>query len=851
MPTTFVGRNKEIEAIKAGLSKKDNLYISLYGPGGIGKTKILNEISRLAITWGYTAIPIIDFTETRSRSIIGLLSDLVSKLGEEYFAITKSVIEQFNSTDGEKRLLLGQQIINEFLSEYQRLSLSKRILVLFDTFEIVQTTEIGENLIPLLCKSTSRGSVMIIAGQKPVIFSDRSPNHIEGMAIELQGFSLSDAEELVNQKLGSTNSTIKKTSISQLYYLSNRHPLIIDLALSAILETGAEESLLNAGADEFEKKCITWLQNLPKIKLQVIMQSTILDQRYDLSLMAYLNQLSEDDCRHLYEDLASYPFVKIDETKIILGIHDDMRFKIYKYLNPPNWLYTDLYSQAIKYYKEIFEPALDGRELLFAHLERMHYQLLLDLNAHYPEWTELFATLLNRYDLDLCHELLVEIKRHSSRLGERQKYEIELLEGELNLVEYDPLKARSRFEYLISVLDVAQYPQIVARALRGLIECATNNCTIDSSYLSGNLQNWEHEIQTSSILEQDKELLGSLMENIGQACQLLGMHIKAEEYYLQAKHIYEENLSDRKLADILEKIGVLYREQYRPNEALTIFRESLQIRENEKDTWGIGRLYNKMALVYGDIKEAKKAEDLYLKSIGYLEQINDPAALTAAYGGFAWFKFITRDMSDDNLNRAEEYAQKAIAIEEDKGFGRGLSRDYHTLFHVIELQKGIKEAEPYIRKACDYARSFADPFMFFDTLVHVAKIDYERGDYSNLQKYLNEIEDFEKRGTKFSVFKGRLLVLLGHVAIRESNIPEAIVFYQSGWPILVHNRTASTVPPLPREFQDFVNHLRSLSITRDVKQRIGKALNATLTQKKLNIEGWEKIESMIQDLIND
>jgi len=489
--------------------------------------------------------------------------------------------------------------------------------------------------------------------------------------------------------------------------------------------------------------------------------------------------------------------------------------------------------------------------LLYAQFERIHYQFLLDAEAYYCEWMDLFSKLLKRYDIDLCYELLVEVKTHSQKLNQANKYEIELLEGELNLAEYDPLSARSKFEFLVTQLDMAQYPTIIARALKGLGECATNNCTFDSSSLSLNLQRWENGIQLSPSLDKNQELTGSLLENLGQTCELLGMHSKAEEYYNQAKILYEKNDLRSKLADLLEKIGMLYREQYRSNEALATFKEGLAIREKLQDLWGIGRIYNKMALVYGDLRKAGEAENLYLKSMGYLEKINDPASLASVYGGFAWFKFITRDLSPNNLQIAEEYVNKAIEISEDKGFGRGLSKDYHTLFHITDLRKGAKEAEPFIRKSCDYARRYADPFMFFDTLVHVAKFDYERGEYSKLYGYLNEIEDYERRGAKFSVFKGRLLVLLGHVALRESRLSDAIEYYQSGWSIIVQNRNASTVPPLPKEFSDFVDQIQSISSSNLEKQQIGLALGNTLNEYKSDAENWDKVQTLIHSMTGD
>ena len=49
-PTPFVGRQAEMERIAALIESPDTRLLTLSGPGGVGKTRLLNELERHALT---------------------------------------------------------------------------------------------------------------------------------------------------------------------------------------------------------------------------------------------------------------------------------------------------------------------------------------------------------------------------------------------------------------------------------------------------------------------------------------------------------------------------------------------------------------------------------------------------------------------------------------------------------------------------------------------------------------------------------------------------------------------------------------------------------------------------------
>jgi tetratricopeptide (TPR) repeat protein len=845
----FVGRTGELYRITRVLSGEETAnFVHIYGPGGIGKSCLLREVLRRCRDSGYTTPMIFDLSRSDYRDPSRLLNEIATRLGIGYFESFSSELHEYLLSPGEKRRFLTRQLRDSFLSEFRIFSSKTKVTLIFDTLEAVRESEIDRGLLPAIIDSTGIGSLTVIAGREQ--WQPNLPTQgSKGLSLSLSGFTLDDARLLANRRFeqGGVPLGLPDTAIQRVFFLAACNPLIIDLALTAMLETGKAETILESVGEEFEWKIVEWIRDLAdELESRALLQATFLDRRYDAEMMGHLNNREVAVCLQVIEKLQRYPFIKTSETGQTLGLHDQVRSLIKEHLKDTrNWATERwLCEYAVAYYENQLEPSLPLREGQYAKIERIHYQFLLDPQLGFRNYVRVFGQALQQYDIDYCHALLYEVGEHRPKLGELDQHEADLLEGEFYLAEYHPLDALPKFLYLTQIANPDVEPEAVIRAFRGLGECALNECTFDAKALEGALEHCRRAMQLSEghAGRVSADLRGSLHENIGFAYQLLGMHDLALESYSQALDIFRANKQDSSYADVLDRIGLLYREQYKPREGTKYFEGSLKIRQELSDKRGVGRSYGLLALVTGDQWEIEESERYSAKALEILEEANDPAALATAYGRLAWFKFITRNKAPGNLDDAEKYARKGIAIVEAHGFGRGQSKDYHTLFHVIEIKEGTAAAEPYIRKAYEYARRFSDIFFLFDSLVHIARIDYDKEEFDKLPLHLSEIENYERRGTRISVFKGRILNLLGHVSVGNGELEKAVAYYDQGLRNIVERRTASTVPPLKQEIEDF----RSLVL------RIPQTNDALATVFERLIGLWKESENPIvrKDLVD-
>ncbi|MEA3396460.1 MAG: ATP-binding protein, partial [Chloroflexota bacterium] len=141
-----VGRAVEIEAIRKALAdpKKRTHILYFTGPGGIGKTRLLEDSERLTSgTLRHDGI--IDLYHSEFHSIAGFQAAIAQGLdpGEKYFQTYWKARRDFEErrTAGvaAKSLQVEEQEAHRcFLTDYNRLAGQYRILLRFDTTELIQ-----------------------------------------------------------------------------------------------------------------------------------------------------------------------------------------------------------------------------------------------------------------------------------------------------------------------------------------------------------------------------------------------------------------------------------------------------------------------------------------------------------------------------------------------------------------------------------------------------------------------------------------------------------------------------------------------------------------------------------------
>ena len=404
----FVGRGRELSRVSEILSKKEPAkFLHICGPGGIGKSNLLREIARMCNDFGYICPRIIDLSRTDYRDSSRLLTEISARLGVGYFETFTALALEYVSLQNEKRKALVRQLRESFLREYKSASSERRVVLILDTLDAVRNTEIEQTLLPMLAESTGNCSLLIVAGRERLDLTRWSLEIGTWVCLTLSGFTLGETQMLAKAKFEQKGAArLTENSVRRIHHLADRKPLIIDLTFDAILETGNEEDILRDAGEEFERKIVIWIRDLPELERRAILQATVLDRRFNAEVMADLNDMEVASCLEILEGLRRFSFVRIAEPGADFSLHDEVRFLVGKYMDVQSWFKERLYSRAVAYYDNKLEPSLSSREAQLARLERMHYQFLLDLQTGFQYWEQVFEEALELYDIDYCRALL-------------------------------------------------------------------------------------------------------------------------------------------------------------------------------------------------------------------------------------------------------------------------------------------------------------------------------------------------------------------------------------------------------------------------------------------------------------
>jgi tetratricopeptide (TPR) repeat protein len=141
---------------------------------------------------------------------------------------------------------------------------------------------------------------------------------------------------------------------------------------------------------------------------------------------------------------------------------------------------------------------------------------------------------------------------------------------------------------------------------------------------------YEKAIQAGTALGNvSHSELGALLNNLALACRRSGQSKNAEQYYLQALEIYEEQLGSRHadVAAVLNNLGVFYTNEGRYDEAERAHSRALAIRQNALPTSpaGIAQSQCNLAVLHHSRGDLKLADELYRQSLHSWEAIGQPS----------------------------------------------------------------------------------------------------------------------------------------------------------------------------------------------------------------------------------
>lgn len=357
----LIGRETILQQIDAAIrTAAGPSVVALHGPGGIGKTRILQDaLTRPSAGAMYPARRLIDLYDIRYHSSLDLAAAIYDALniekGGDFRTFEQARVQQRKvqaSGDVRQIAALTREALQAFAADLNRFSQSQRVVIALDTLERVaygasdqrppfQTAPAWAWLVESL---PSWGNVtLLIAGRNQIkhLFPalQRQPS-LHLTPLEVEPFTADEtnayleavaqaAEDVGEQAVADTLRSLTPDHRRQVYEYSGGLPILLALLadyisiagfgrLPGIFETGTDPAYARA---LLEEQLIARMMESGPIKdtLQILGRAP---KGVDAGLLAHLLDISPDEAHKRLDGIQRLSFVKVRGERFFL--HDEM-----------------------------------------------------------------------------------------------------------------------------------------------------------------------------------------------------------------------------------------------------------------------------------------------------------------------------------------------------------------------------------------------------------------------------------------------------------------------------------------------------------------------------------------------
>ena len=379
--TEFIGREEELKVIDQLVNEWGTLRL-LYidGPGGIGKTRLLQEVQRRYRGHEHLLIPndLMDFANRSLHIGVNVGRWIATQFGKNSFSDYLREIDDLSQMEmagvsQERQAEQLQRATEIYLDCYNRIAKQKRMIFLIDTMEALYNLDVLGILVQITLRT--KNTLCIISGRG----ADKAYNSLADYNVDtqtrnlcvLKPFSAEEADAYFEQT--EIGEDIDDEMREKIRLLTNGRPVMIDLAidwlerempLPELVDTPVAtlQSLANSQTDkwnklqeEFEAELVQRILSLAEREDSTILDMAHVYHYFDADILSYLSGLSAQESEEALADLGRLTFIK-PKPKGQYALHDEMR----RLVNQHVWPFIgrigterrDLDQRMVSYYEE-------------------------------------------------------------------------------------------------------------------------------------------------------------------------------------------------------------------------------------------------------------------------------------------------------------------------------------------------------------------------------------------------------------------------------------------------------------------------------------------------------------------
>jgi len=440
----FVGRAEALKEFYSLFSyRRQKNIIYFQAEGGLGKSWLLKKIyeDNKLDPGNRVVFKPINFAELRNRSVKGLREAMINCLGKKYFVkFHKSEEDQLNAERDKKESSVlaakREKTDFDFFEDLNDTSAHREVVFLFDTFEIVQNTEIGRWFID---------DLLMRAENLIIVFAGRPTNPLlelpfKAINVGLAPFDYSETEEFFKRqaaRFGYDANLISRIDIERLRDQPGIDglPLRLELALNHLADPGNSglESIISGNLlqNEVEEKLIHFLRSELNPINPVLRDMAILKRRYDHEIIVFLmksdNLYEFKSYKQIADNLRGNFIVKTNPDGSF-ALHDRIQDLVEEYVLPkPKFGINDILGRQLfdnvaeAWYSNKIKSSKIGnesRDLLAA--EQLGYRLDRSVDGGGLDTYEKYFETVRNHNLFSFNELILnELLEHRNSLKDK------------------------------------------------------------------------------------------------------------------------------------------------------------------------------------------------------------------------------------------------------------------------------------------------------------------------------------------------------------------------------------------------------------------------------------------------
>jgi len=796
----FINRTEEMNAIQNAIGESGaTRLLYFYGPGGIGKTRLIEQVQKEIEKYPRKKRPywggMYDLYHADLHDVLELQSEIVQRMNQDgrNFQEYLSAREEFENArqQGYKKAhMLQAELDTLFIANLCEFSRQQnRLIIAFDT---VETLTLESELIQSICQIENtplamrvwllqnlkllENSVILLAG-RPDPGLKRDLDTVSGEnaglveSIMLRQLTRKESHDLLKTLLVSApNLSISLNKSDELWKLTEGNPVLLTLVVELLKQVDQFDLLeTDLNPQEFGKNLISRLFNYDDLAARTFFFLALARQGLTPELLHYLEpSWSAEECENRLSEAAKLGIVKTRIGRNEIFLHDAL-YEFFDQYSPPRSALLPWYERIADYYhSRLNRTGISRKEWAQTVVKLLYYELQVNpklaFEKYFMHWDEM---AIRGFELGLDMQLRNEILRFiRSPLSQKHSDTIRLspavVERDSTLRWIKRYLIQSRYENALKISETViefcpkQYRSVLNLTL-GLPKLlpekrqeANMLFNLDDPFFWGQLFSLYGE-----TLVYIGELNSSTQMVLKKATSLLQQALHGSSFLFKEIH-------ERSLGWAYDRLGYLSRSNGRYGQALNFYEQALIHYEkaNVKDEQA--NTLNNMSFVQANLGLVEKAFTQVNRALTIRQQLGQdyPIALS----------FNTRGRIQVLRGRAElgvRDCQTALNIFEDIESARGIGlaanalgwgcrkratllfdkkADWENVIH--NFQSAIEFFE---RAASIFSESVDEPIRLWETLNELGSVYRDWGDciqtmgqkqfqhmYNQAQEYYNQ-----------------------------------------------------------------------------------------------------------------